>query len=146
MVGVPSSGKTTWIKENLPEAIRVCHDDLSKMIQSKYNPAIKNIYHFAEISIAEEALYQGLDVVIDRTCLDKATRWRFIGLADSIISVPVEAIAVVMQTPIEVAKQWNKNPDRLQSDHYVEDDVYEKLLANAEPVSMNEGFSQVLYV
>lgn len=143
MVGLPGSGKTTYIKNNLPDVVRVSHDDIYKMLNQKYNHEWKTLYHFIERQIIEEALFQQLDVVIDRTCMDKRTRSRFITYGKEWTN---EIVAIVMTTSVEQAIEWNQSEERIANKHFVDTSIILNMQANAEPVTLDEGFTQVIYV
>lgn len=142
LVGWPGSGKTTYIRERLSSAARVCHDDLYRMISGAYWSDLRLLYHGAENDIIRAALSLGLDVAVDRTCLDLKTRQRFISLA---AEAGTQAVAVVMTTGLETAKDWNLDKDRVMAGHYVSMEVYDKLASLAEPVGRSEGFAGVFY-
>ncbi len=146
MVGVPGSGKTTYIKKNLPDAIRICHDELFRALTGSYRPECKILYHHIEDTVYEESLFQGFDVVVDRTCLDVETRRRFIRMVDSLSPPIIKVVAIVMDTPLELAKEMNLNVDRVEAGHYVPDEVYDKLLAKYEPVQRSEGFDEIIHI
>lgn len=142
MVGVPGSGKTTYIRDFLPGIIRVCHDDLLKMMTGSWDMQHREAYHTAEDAIVSALLLKGFDVVIDRTLLDTNSRKRFIELANKCL---VKTVAIVMTTPLEVAKQWNRNVDRVLLGHFVEEDVYDRLLRKFIPPELKEGLAEIRF-
>ena len=76
MIGLPGSGKSTWIKNNLPKNIEIVSKDLIRQDlgiikdqdvkaigNQEQEKEVKNIYH----NKLEELLEQGKDFVIDNT-------------------------------------------------------------------------------
>ncbi len=140
MVGLPGSGKTTFIKDYLDGLIRVNHDEIYKMVSGCYRPELRSLYHSIENFIITQALIDGHSVVVDRTCTDTATRKRFVELARL---YHVEPVAVIMDTPIEKCRSWN---DLRDEDEHVPEFVIEKMHENFQEVRPDENFSNVLVV
>lgn len=80
LIGLPGSGKTTWIRDNLPKHIRISHDELSASLTGDWKRSMVGVYHMVEEFIARTALMTGYNIVIDRTNYHEKTqeRWRYI--------------------------------------------------------------------
>jgi hypothetical protein len=65
-------------------AVRVCHDEILSMMHgtsASYVGELRDVYHQVEEDVIGGALSRGLDVYVDRTNIDKATRERFLSIA-----------------------------------------------------------------
>ena len=71
LCGIPGSGKTTIgraVREKLPKSMQVETDSIRAMIASPdYSAAESRFVYATAMSVAEEALGQGYDVVLDAT-------------------------------------------------------------------------------
>ncbi len=133
-------GKSTYINKHLRDAVRICHDDLYQMMTGRWQKEKWTVYHAVENAAILAALQQDADVVVDRTNLDKRTRQRFIELGQQ---VGADIIAIFMNVSLETAKRRNRNADRKKSGRTVPDTAYDKLMANFEPPSIEEGFVSI---
>ena len=81
--GLPASGKTTWAREEVRRlngaTIVVCRDDLRNMLHdSKFSNTREDLVITTQISIANEALSRGLNVIIAETNLNPKTMDRLL--------------------------------------------------------------------
>jgi predicted kinase len=85
--GLPASGKTTLALEMVKEerVKRISKDDLRAMLHGgKYSPDTEMFVLDVRNAIAELAIKQGFDVVIDDTNLNPAHQEQLIFLSDSL--------------------------------------------------------------
>jgi predicted kinase len=139
LVGAPGSGKSTWAREHGRGAILVGQDELIDAITPYgFDPACCTIYTAAEDAIARAALREGQTVIVDRTNRTRAHRARWLAIARE---AGCPALAVVMSaTPAEcrARNRARSGPRR------VSDERFERMLAALEPVTIAEGFSEIL--
>lgn len=160
LVGMIASGKSTYARRRADEgALVVCHDDLTAMLHARYRyePEKRALYRRLEEAIAFEALAGarhldgGCDVVIDRTHLTRESRERWLSFArwprfaewatPEIIAVafPIEAPEVHARRRFECDGRGRPYEEWLAvARHHAEQ-------AAAEPVSVTEGFHDVIF-
>lgn len=66
--GIQGSGKTTWAKQYCkehPNTIRVNRDDIRQMFSQKWSKELEQIVIDTELRAIDNALYEGMDVVVD---------------------------------------------------------------------------------
>lgn len=143
MIGVPGSGKTTYARTHLPNAIRISLDDLRLMMsgetyQERLEPAI---------SIAAGALVQSLlpycalrawDVVFDATDVTRARRAPLVAAARAFGFRPV---AIYIATALGLAHIRNR-----QRPFPVPGEVIGSFAHRLEPPTVEEGFDEVVVV
>lgn len=143
MVGVPGSGKSTYVRAQLGDKWRICLDDLRFMLSmDPYAPSLQPVAVALEEACLR-TLLGGLngrrrDVVIDATNVTRARRRRYLKLA---AEYGVPAVAVFMQCDLEVAMERNRSRPRP-----VPDEVVERMYANLQPPDVSEGFADVIWV
>src|SRR5688572_17010867 len=69
--GLPGSGKSTfaktWVNENPTSRIRVCRDDIRRMLGPYWVTSRETLVTCIENSIIVDSLLEGYDVIIDAT-------------------------------------------------------------------------------
>lgn len=126
MVGCPGSGKSTYAKKNLPDALYVSRDEI------RFNLVKEDEDYFSKetevfdtfITKINEGLRQSLDVVADATHLNRVSRLKLLASLE-INKEKTEVIAVVMFTPLSICIERNENRKGTRS--YVPKDVIEKM-------------------
>jgi predicted kinase len=80
MVGIPGSGKTSWIAENKPEnAVIISPDDIRKELSGNISDQTQNAkVWFLAKERTIEALKAGKDVILDATNVATKSRKRFL--------------------------------------------------------------------
>ena len=140
MVGVPGSGKTTYARKQFPDALRVSLDDLRVMLSGRlYDPRNEPMVAVAGAAVlralASRANRWRRDLVFDATNATRYWRSRSLQVAHRNGLVP---IAVFFDCSLETALRRNR-----QRPEPVPDEVIERIYAQLEPPSKEEGFAEV---
>jgi predicted kinase len=83
MIGVPGSGKSTWIKNNNTNAVIISKDDIRTMLwgyyvyDSKTEPLVSDIASKAILS----AVSRGFDIIVDETNICREKRLKLAEMA-----------------------------------------------------------------
>ncbi len=143
MVGPPGSGKSSYIRKYLPEALRVSLDDLRLMLSGRpFDLRYERI-----VSVLGDALMRTTlsrlkewrrDCVYDATNVSRGRRSPILALAQE-FSLP--AVAVFTDTPMEIALARNRRRRRK-----VPAEVVKRFYRLLEPPSVDEGFEEVVVV
>ena len=141
MVGVSGSGKSTHaakLAQSLPADI-VEPDAIRKELTGNASDQSRNreVFQLAH-SRAEAKLLAGINVVVDATNLDRKTRAEWLAIARR---CGAEARAVVVDTPVDVAKKRNLSRSRV-----VPLDVIDKQSTRFVRPTFAEGFAQIIVV
>lgn len=143
MVGLPGSGKTTYVRRALGTAVRISLDDIRLMLtgrtyDARYEPVVAVVGHAALSSVLANARAWGLDVVFDATNITREWRRRSLQLA---ATHGVPAVAVYLECPLDVATARNR-----RRKHPVPDEVMARFHSQLEPPEESEGFEEVVRV
>ncbi len=136
-VGLPGSGKTTWI-EKYPNIYWHSSDEVRERILGNVNEQRFNkvvFYHLHEEIRADLKL--GRDCYYDATNLTPELR------RDIIRKFKPHAnkiIAIYFNESIEVCKERNSNRERK-----VPEDVIDKMANKLQPPELKEGFDEIFY-
>lgn len=147
MVGMPSSGKSTWAK-TVPHARVVDIDEIVTSVEGtygNYDVRRKPYYKALETLRVAHALEGGRDVVLDRTCYKASTRKRFIDLAHSLGAEVTIVEVVTPLTPVELGvRRYLKDSRGLGVEHWI--DVCESMADRYESPTSREGFDHIQFV
>lgn len=143
LVGIPGSGKTTYARRCLPDALRVSLDDFRLMLtgvpfEPAHEPYVVAAAHAALAALLRRAPRWQRDVVLDATNVTRQRRRFYLAMARR---RGIPAIAVYLRCPLEVALVRNR-----QRSPAVPDDVIARFHAALEPPTLDEGFVAVYEV
>ncbi len=147
-MGMIASGKSTYSKERAEQGAIIANDDSFVMAvhggnYQLYDKSLKVIYKSVEHTIITHAIALGRDVIIDKVCMTRAARRRYIALAAS-LDVP----SVV----VKFKKESKEVHARRRFEHDSRNISYERWLGVAErhetdweePDQGIEGFDQLI--
>ena len=156
MVGFPTSGKTFHCKESHPFDVRVCLDDIIHTMSEEYKIEWKYIYYNIEEKLITEALSNKLNVVIDRTSVNKKRRKRFIGIIEKYKKhreeqthkpEEIKIVCKYFKIPIEKCKEIYKNTQGIPEEKLWElEDIFDRLEMDFEEPAIDEGFDEIIHI
>lgn len=162
LVGMIGSGKSSYALRRADEgALVVCHDELTQMLHGgayRYEQGLRGCYRQMEERLAACALYEGRDVVIDRTHLTRESRKRWLDFRRERVAVmnsfrddpaPVElsivAVAFPISSPEDHAMRRYLGGHRGRSHaEWLRVARHHAAQADAEPLSDDEGFDEII--
>ena len=146
LVGVPGSGKSTWIKnQEWAKDCAIASTDMWVELEAErvgktyseifdeYMPkAVKLMANHVEL-----ARDKGMDIIWDQTSTTIASRRRKFNMLKD-----YRHIAVVFKTPepVELARRLASRPGKTIPDH-----VMSQMIEGFDPVELEEGFSEIWY-
>lgn len=142
MVGIPGSGKSTWIQKYLPNTISVSSDDIREQLfgdaADQRHPELVFDEYYRRIN---QALEKGMNVVADATNTTykaRANIFKRVHIPEGTL-----VLAVHLDTPLEVARKRNANRSRV-----VPDEVLIRMQNQLDkcPLQRNEGFDKVFRI
>jgi len=148
LVGVPGSGKSTWINRQKFDWNNTALISTDKLVDlhaqstgQSYSEVFKS-YMPQAVNLmateAQEAFEDNLDVVWDQTSTTRASRAKKLRMTPRHYT----KIAVVFETPTaDVHAKWLDRPGK-----EIPTNVIDDMISKFEPPSTAEGFDQILYV
>lgn len=147
LVGVPGSGKSTWVKnQNFEDVIIASSDDYidriaeqsGKTYNEMFSRAIGNAQKFADAQV-QMAINLGKDLVWDQTNTTSKGRKTKLGR----IPTDYTKVCVFFATPEPVELQRRLDSRVGKS---IPKDVMKSMIDNLEEPTLTEGFDQILFV
>jgi predicted kinase len=142
LCGCPTSGKSTWVKNN-PGYTVISSDNIiekyAKLKNSTYNDVFEDYVETAiQLMLGEmrAAIKQGDNIICDQTHLTPKVRKRKLGM----IPDYYEKIAVYFELSMEEVLKRNKNSDRTK---IIPHGVLESMHKSYKRPTINEGFVSV---
>jgi predicted kinase len=145
MIGVPGSGKSTWIQNHNHQGTIVASSDsyieqIAKNTNKTYNEVFdKNIKAATKYinNVAKQTFDLNLDLIWDQTNITRKSR------AAKLATVPdhYEKIAVFFATP-EQKELDNRLKSRIGKT--IPNHIMQSMIKNLEPPSKEEGFDKII--
>lgn len=152
LVGVPASGKSTWIeKEFQGECSIISTDNIIQDLADDDGKTYNDVFQ-KYIKVAEAMMWKEFDsvvsngcypIVIDRTNMTVKSRGKFFErLKNFHRNHGYEIEAVIFNTPDET--EWNR---RLNSrvDKTIPQNVLHSMVASYQEPTVSEGFSKIIF-
>ena len=146
LIGVPASGKSTWVKQNKGSALVASSDDYiekqAEKMGSTYSDVFDDFIKAANtyaVSTARRAFSDNMDLIWDQTNLTKN------GRKNKLKMVPnsYKKVAVFFPTPHEdvLKKRLAGRPGKTVPDY-----VISSMIKTIERPSKEEGFDEIIVV
>jgi len=147
-VGLPGTGKSTYIKRKYNDYLIVSNDSivdrLAKKLGASYNQMFDALGRDNIIEMGKQdftrALKTGRNIVLDNTNLTKAIRKQYIKLAPD-----YKKTALVFQLSKSELNKRLKLREKKTGKH-IPPDVMEKMMKDYEEPSKAEGFDEIIKV
>lgn len=145
LIGVPASGKSTWIESRLDKFNVLSSDNVIETVAHQfgftYSEVFNELIKFSTKVFESDILKNieiGADVAIDRTNLSPKVRKRFI---DQFKKAGYEVTAVFFETPGVV--EWDRRL-RSRQGKFIPQDVLNSMANNLTYPSLDEGFDKII--
>lgn len=146
LVGVPGSGKSTWIQEYMPMANVMSTDivieNVARSYGMTYNEGFKELISFAERVMWRHITLAHMrqeDYVIDRTNLSAKSRKKFI---DKLKLHGYDIECVVFHTP--EPEEWKRRLDSRPGKN-IPQEALDRMVDSYEIPLMSEGFTSITF-
>jgi len=143
LVGVPGSGKSTWVTEALDDSVSYISSDyyvekLAKKMGKTYNDVFADVISYATklmMQDVESAKQENKDIVWDQTNVSAKARARKLRALGS-----YRAVAVVFKTPPEdvLDARIAARPGKIIPKH-----VMQSMISSLQYPSKEEGFDEI---
>lgn len=145
MVGIPGSGKSTYIKNYASENAKIVSRDNIRFSLlkegNKYFSKEKEVLKILYATV-NDYLRQEYDVYVDATHITKRSRHKL--LSNLNLNKDIQTIAIHIKTPLSHALKNNHN--RIGTQYYVPPEVIKKFYDMAEPPTLEEGFDKIFSI
>lgn len=148
LVGVPASGKSTWLIKNRTKGAWIVSTDniingLADEYGFTYDQIFKETIRFADMAMVARMMFaaqEGHDLYIDRTNMSARARKQFI---DKLKKYGYEFECVVFPTP--EPEEWKRRLDS-RPGKTIPQEVLDLMVDSYEMPLMSEGFTKITYV
>jgi predicted kinase len=143
LVGVPGSGKTTWIKNNKHNAVVLSTDDYIEKVAAKqgktYSEAFKDVIGDATDQMEKDliqAVRNERDIIWDQTNLTAKTRKSKL----SRIPKSYKKVGVYFSVPHDLRDRLASRPGKT-----IPEPVVLSMINQLQPPSKEEGFDEIVH-
>lgn len=149
MVGLPGSGKTTWVNDNLVSTHRILSsdaviDEVASMFDMTYDEAFPHLIKFAS-SVFEKEFKESLNLrepfVIDRTNLSIKGRKKYLDRLKSKGYV-VKAVVLDLTDPNEHLRRLEVRSDL--DGKTISDELLNSMMSGYQIPTLEEGFDEIV--
>ncbi len=152
LIGVPASGKSTYLKKhlheyNLPYIASTDNIIISLHPELTYNEAYsiesKNFKKLNRLMVQgmEDAIFEGRDVIVDRTNMKPKIRKKYLAMVDD----TYEKIAIVFSVDKKDFLERNKVRMELEGKN-IPLKVYEEMSSAYTAPTKEEGFNKIIHI
>lgn len=144
LIGVPGSGKTTWIKNNKHNAVVLSTDDkieteaarVGKTYSEVFQSTIKQATSEMEADLVQ-AVKLRKDIIWDQTNLTVKSR------KSKLAKIPKDykKIAVFFHVPEDLRQRLASRPGKV-----IPEPIVLSMINQLEPPSKNEGFDEIYFI
>lgn len=139
LTGLPGSGKSTFVKNNIDNSIIViCADDFRKVITGQNFFINAEEFVWASVKTAVRVLINSHSILLDETGLSVSSRKQWINIAKE-AGVPI--VSIFIDTPFEECVTRNNSRERK-----VPQDVMDYMKEILISPSVEEGFYEAITV
>ena len=137
MMGLPGSGKTTYVRETYPSYVHLNADDIREELfgSAEEQKDTEKVFELMRKRTLD-ALAAGKDVVYDATNMSEKRRRRFLKQLPE-----CRKTIVCMVVPVEVCKERQKQRDRVVPDY-----VIDRMVKSFWMPTKSEGWDEVKFV
>jgi len=148
LVGVPGSGKSTWLIDNTTVSSKIVSTDniiegLAYAYGFTYNEIFSETIRFADMVMVKrmlEAAESGLDLYIDRTNMSEKSRRQFI---NKLKKYGYEFECVIFPTP--EPEEWQRRLDS-RPGKTIPQEALDRMQNSYEIPLESEGFSKITFI
>ncbi len=150
LVGVPASGKSTWVEAQMPDyddqwvaSTDSIIEEIGNLFGLSYNEIFSDVIRFAEKQMWRDlkaAAKTGDTIYVDRTNLNSSSRKKFI---DFLKPYGYQFKAIVLPQPDET--EWHRRLNSREG-KTIPAHVLRSMQDNYEVPLLSEGFDEIIYV
>lgn len=148
LVGVPASGKSTWLAENMTDRSHIVSTDrvidgLASIYGFTYNEIFRETIRFADMVMAKwmmGAVEEDYDLYIDRTNMSAKSRAQFI---NKLKKYGYEFECVVFPTP--EPEEWKRRLDS-RPGKTIPQEAIDRMVTSYQVPTEAEGFKKISFV
>lgn len=148
LVGVPASGKSTWLAENMTDRSHIVSTDrvidgLASIYGFTYNEIFRETIRFADMVMAKwmmGAVEEDYDLYIDRTNMSAKSRAQFI---NKLKKYGYEFECVVFPTP--EPEEWKRRLDS-RPGKTIPQEAIDRMVKGYDVPTEKEGFSKITFI
>jgi predicted kinase len=139
LIGLPASGKTTYLEDHPEDAVRLSQDDFRMLMTGKefFLPFEPTVHAWLE-NTGRYLMSQGYSILIDATSLRVGLRTKWIKLARE---YGHETKAIWLDTPYFTCLERNEARDRK-----VPEDIIKRMSEDFDEPTPAEGFDEIVRV
>lgn len=160
LIGLPSSGKSTWIKKNIDSKFYsiICRDEIVEEVADDNNLDYNDMYNDNSEFIKSlneivsklllnqlfTALNQNQNIIIDMLNINKKSRKGFFKIIND-YNYKIKAIVFEVDDIDLLKKVANKRSDELNDKYFKSETLDELKNRYTEPIK-EEGFDEIVYI
>jgi len=149
LIGTIASGKSTYSRQRSKQGAIIINDDalvtaLHGGYYNLYNKDLKPLYKSVEQSIMIHCILSGVDVVIDRPNLTKASRAKYLAIAKAMDIEVAQVIFPFQEPKVHALRRMGDNTRGYSFEHWL--NVAKDHIGRYEPPEVDEGHDYIMQI